>query len=215
MSTIRVSGDSSGYYDLTVPSTAGTNTIDLSKLPTTSAKTLAVDAINHTDGTSAMTISSAGVISQPALPCFHVTKNADQSVSDATIAVVTFESVTDGSDRVINKGGLFANNKFTVTSTTTGVYYFYATLLAESSQNTSDSYLYFRKNGTDQHSMVYPTYNVGSYQWQFTLVGMIELNTASDYVELILDCDQANSAAMNINYHGNYHRTEFGGYKVR
>ena len=89
------------------------------------------------------------------------------------------------------------------------------TLLAESNQNTSDSYLYFRKNGTDQHSMVYPTYNVGSYQWQFTLVGMIELNTASDYVELILDCDQANSAAMNINYHGNYHRTEFGGYKVR
>ena len=33
MSTIRVSGDSSGYFDLTVPSAAGTNTIDLSKLP--------------------------------------------------------------------------------------------------------------------------------------------------------------------------------------
>ena len=33
MSTIRVSGDSSGYYDLTVPSAAGTNSIDLSKLP--------------------------------------------------------------------------------------------------------------------------------------------------------------------------------------
>jgi len=32
MSTIRVSGDSSGYYDLTVPSVAGTNTIDLSKV---------------------------------------------------------------------------------------------------------------------------------------------------------------------------------------
>ena len=33
MSTIRVSGDTSGYFDLTVPSSAGTNTIDLSKLP--------------------------------------------------------------------------------------------------------------------------------------------------------------------------------------
>ena len=31
MSTIRVSGDTSGYFDLTVPSAAGTNTIDLSK----------------------------------------------------------------------------------------------------------------------------------------------------------------------------------------
>ena len=33
MSTIRLSGSSSGYYDLTVPAVAGTNSIDLSKLP--------------------------------------------------------------------------------------------------------------------------------------------------------------------------------------
>ena len=32
MSTIRLSGTSSGYYDLTVPAAAGTNSIDLSKL---------------------------------------------------------------------------------------------------------------------------------------------------------------------------------------
>ena len=68
MSTIRVSGDTSGYFDLTVPSAAGTNTIDLSKLPNTSAKTLAVDAINHTDGTAAMTIDSAGRAVRPQLP---------------------------------------------------------------------------------------------------------------------------------------------------
>jgi len=34
MSTIRVSGDTSGYYDLTVPAAAGTNSIDLSTLVT-------------------------------------------------------------------------------------------------------------------------------------------------------------------------------------
>ena len=33
MSSIRLSGTSSGYYDLTVPAVAGTNSIDLSKLP--------------------------------------------------------------------------------------------------------------------------------------------------------------------------------------
>ena len=33
MSTIRLSGTSSGYYDLTVPAAAGTNSIDLSNLP--------------------------------------------------------------------------------------------------------------------------------------------------------------------------------------
>ena len=33
MSSIRLSGSSSGYYDLTVPAVAGTNSIDLSNLP--------------------------------------------------------------------------------------------------------------------------------------------------------------------------------------
>ena len=33
MSSIRLSGTSSGYYDLTVPAVAGTNSIDLSNLP--------------------------------------------------------------------------------------------------------------------------------------------------------------------------------------
>ena len=33
MSSIRLSGSSSGYYDLTVPAAAGTNSIDLSNLP--------------------------------------------------------------------------------------------------------------------------------------------------------------------------------------
>ena len=78
MSTIRVSGDSSGYYDLTVPSTAGTNTIDLSKLPTTSAKTLAVDAINHTDGTAAITVDSSGRVSRPNTPLVAV-RSVNQS----------------------------------------------------------------------------------------------------------------------------------------
>ena len=42
MSTIRVSGDTSGYYDLTVPSSAGTNTIDLSKLVVRDANDIAI-----------------------------------------------------------------------------------------------------------------------------------------------------------------------------
>ena len=170
--------------------------------------------LQHTNATSAMTISSAGVISQPALPCFHVTKNADQSVTDATIAVITFESVTHGSDNVINQGGLFASNKFTVTSTTTGIYYFYTTLFADSSAATSDSYIYFRKNGSGQLMTVYPAFLGHNYQYQFCLQGMINLDTAGDYVELVIDCDQASSAALQINYNSGYHRTEFGGYKI-
>ena len=83
--------------------------------------------IQHQNGTSAMTVNASGIINEPNKPCFHVTKNQDQTISDATIATVTFESVTDGgeSGTIINKGGLFASSKFTVTAATTGIYFFY------------------------------------------------------------------------------------------
>ena len=32
MSSIRISGDTSGYYDLSVPAVAGTNTIELNRV---------------------------------------------------------------------------------------------------------------------------------------------------------------------------------------
>ena len=93
-------------------------------------------------------------------PCFHVTKNQDQTISDATIAVVTFESVTDGgeSGTIINKGGLFASNKFTVTSLTTGIYCFYYSLFTSSSGTTSDTYSYLRKNGSGQMQTSHPMF---------------------------------------------------------
>ena len=59
MSTIRVSGDSSGYFDLTVPSAAGTNTIDLSKLPVKDASdNLALTSLDVT-GTMRMPNASS------------------------------------------------------------------------------------------------------------------------------------------------------------
>ena len=89
------------------------------------ASILKVNQIQHTNGTSAMTVNASGIINEPNKPCFHVTKNTDQTINDANVNVVTFESVTDGgeSGTIINKGGLFASNKFTVTATTTGIYF--------------------------------------------------------------------------------------------
>ena len=106
------------------------------------ASILKVNTIQDaTNSNTAMTISSGGVISEPNRPCFHVSKTADQSLSDGTVSTITFESITDGGDsgRVINKGGLFASNKFTVTSTTTGIYFFYTNLFAQSSADGTDT----------------------------------------------------------------------------
>ena len=178
---------------------------------------LKVDKIQSVAGTTtAMTIGSDGVINQPNKPCFHVGKNADQSINDATVAVVTFESDTDGGESgvIINRGGLFANNKFTVTSTTTGIYYFYTSLFTQSSAVTSDSYVYFRKNGTTQMQTALPNFSFGTYAYNFQIYGNINLDTAGDYIEVVIDCDQGSGAALNVNYNAGYQRTEFGGYKV-
>ena len=179
--------------------------------------TLKVGTIqDHTNSNTAMTIGSTGVISEPNKPCFHVGKNTDQSINDATVAVVTFESVTDGGESgvIINKGGLFASNKFTVTSTTTGIYYFYTSLYAQSSGDAVDLYVYFRKNGSQQMHTAYPANSTGNYSFMLQTYGLINLSSASDYVEVVIDSDQSGGNALNVNYNSGYHRTEFGGYKV-
>ena len=59
MSTIRLSGSSSGHYDLTVPAVAGTNSIDLSTLP--SKTNLGTSNITHgsNTGDTRFTLNSA------------------------------------------------------------------------------------------------------------------------------------------------------------
>ena len=43
---------------------------------------------------------------------------------------------------------------------------------------------------------------------------VINLDTAGDYVEVVIDCDQNGGNSLLVNYNANYFRTEFGGYKV-
>lgn len=59
MSSIRLQGTSSGYYDLTVPAAAGTNSIDLSTLP--SKTNLGTSSITHgsNTGDTRFTLNSA------------------------------------------------------------------------------------------------------------------------------------------------------------
>tara|TARA_B100000287_G_scaffold168912_1_gene159396 strand:+ start:254 stop:844 length:591 start_codon:yes stop_codon:yes gene_type:complete len=99
MSTIRVSGDSSGYYDLTVPSTAGSNSIDLSKLPVK-------DASNNLTLNGDLTIDGTATNNNPAWSVYNTTQTWISTPHQSTELLVW-----DGEDFDI--GGNFANNKFT------------------------------------------------------------------------------------------------------
>ena len=87
MSTIRVSGDTSGYFDLTVPSAAGTNSIDLSKLPVKDGSNIiAVDGLKHTNGTTAMTLASTGVATIPKIAGMYEHITTKVSTSDGRLS---------------------------------------------------------------------------------------------------------------------------------
>ena len=92
MSTIRVSGDSSGYFDLTVPSAAGTNSIDLSKLPVKDASNIiSVDGLKHTNGTSGIAITSGGIVTHTKIPMLKVGVTNSSSLT-GTQGKIPFDS---------------------------------------------------------------------------------------------------------------------------
>lgn len=179
---------------------------------------LRLDTIAHSGGTNAMTISSSGVISQPTLPIFHVTKSADQSsIADATATLLTFDSITDGSNggRTINQGGLWASNKLTVTASTIGYYWVYTSIYWETSQNvTAECYGYWKKNGSDIQQYCY-TNKTKNTSGMLNSHQVIHLGTAGDYIEFYIYFDNQSSGTTNINQNSvTAQRTNVGGWKI-
>ena len=54
-----------------------------------------------------------------------------------------------------------------------------------------------------------------SYQYMMQGSALINLSSAGDYVEVVIDCDQNSNASLLVNYNANYFRTEFCGFLVR
>ena len=184
--------------------------------------TLKVGTIqDHANSNTAISINSAGVVSEPNRPCFNVLKGTNQTVNDASMTLITFDEVTDGAHggRVINKGGLFSssNSRFTVTATTTGIYYFYVNMLWLATDVAEDHYMTFRKNGT-QMGLIYTTSGYSNNPDYGIVVGnfMLNLDSAGDYCDLAFYGNVSNSGTTQLNSGGTgtNSRFIFGGYKV-
>ena len=184
------------------------------------ASILKVNTIQDaTNSNTALTVSSTGVISEPNRPCFHVTKSADQTVNDSTLTLVTFDEVTDGgnSKRLINVGGGFANNKYTVTEQTKGIYFFYLNLCFSCSDVYYDAYVVWRKNGNTNIQLVQAVFPAASgvLGGTFHMNNLINLDTSGDYVELMAYADVANGGTMNLNQNAvTEPRTDMGWFKI-
>lgn len=183
------------------------------------ASELGVNTIQHTNGTDALTINSGGIITPSQQPIFHVTKSADQTLTDATTTLITFDEVTDGSNggRTINKGGLFANNKLTVTADTVGYYWIYCSLFFQGNQDVADFHGYYKINGSDTQQLVYANAGWGNNLRYGTFQNhqIIHLPNSGDYVELYMYADMASGGTMQINQNSaSIQRTNMGGWRI-
>tara|TARA_B100000287_G_scaffold191981_1_gene181143 strand:+ start:155 stop:685 length:531 start_codon:yes stop_codon:yes gene_type:complete len=160
-----------------------------------------------------------GAVKLTDTPIFHVTKSADQTLTDATHTLITFDEITDGSNsgRTINRGGLFGSNKLTVTAATAGYYFLYTNIYWQSSDTTTgETYGYWRKNGSTKCDILY-----SNAQGLSDTVGVIksaqvvDLTTGGDYVEFYVYMDVANNGTCNINqWDLNNSRTTVGGWLI-
>ena len=180
-----------------------------------------VQNIKYDASTTAMTINSGGVISEPNRPCFNVIKGTNQTINDTSMTQITFDESTDGAHggRVINKGGLFSssNNRFTVTATTTGIYLFYVNILWLATDVAEDHYMAFRKNGT-QMGLIYCNSHYANNPDYGVLTGnfMLNLDSSGDYCDIAFHGNVANGGTTQLNSGGTgtNNRSIFGGYKI-
>jgi len=164
--------------------------------------------------------SASAAVRMPNQPVFNVTKSADQTIPDATLTLVTFDTHVDGgnSGRDINTHGLWANNKLTVTASTAGYYWVYTNIYWESTQDPSgENWGYWRKNGSIIQTRIYtsslnpPAGRNGCLQ----VNQVVDLTTAGDYLELLVYFDNGSSGTTNFNQNTvSLPRTTAGGWLV-
>jgi hypothetical protein len=153
-----------------------------------------VQNIKHTNGNTAMTVNSSGLI-LPKIPILQVAAtNTDQSVSASTDTKVEWETV----ELDTLSGWSTSNHRYT--PTVAGYYLVGGTLRASLSNVHSFISLAISKNGFDtndatdmlrgQFNHQSDTINNGSYPLP---TGLMEMNGSSDYIEIYFKSDEAST----------------------
>jgi Ethanolamine utilization protein EutJ (predicted chaperonin) len=149
--------------------------------------TLKVDTIQHSGGTTGLTIDSSGRILTPARPAFRAydASGADHiELTHAQVNTLPFDTTE------YNIGSHYNTSTYRFTAPVTGVYYFY--LQAYQAKEGAVRYLYIRKNG----STVATSQGAADTNNDVTNVCsvMVQL-TSSDYVtpHIYHSADTANS----------------------
>jgi hypothetical protein len=151
------------------------------------------------------TVTGAGENNSPS---FLVTKTSNQSISNTTNTLVTWQQEVNDSDNA------FSSNKFTVPSGKGGLYFLNTQLRFNSMGDGDEIQIAFKKNGAyefnDGNANQYIVHNMelgGATSIYFQNTAMVNLS-ASDYIEVAVYHNNGGSRDINYTY------SRFSGFKI-
>jgi hypothetical protein len=166
---------------------------------------LQVETISHTNNTTAMTVDTAGRITEPNKPAFQACINNNGWGTVSSGAVMPFDDVSNGN--CFDTGSNFNTSSYRFVAPIVGKYLFNAIIYSFDSDD-SNAFSFY-KNG----SLLIPSPS-GQYQLQFGKTGttdavitgsvIIDLS-ASDYIDL-------RGVGASSDYYGAY--SHFGGHLI-
>lgn len=156
--------------------------------------TLKVQNIQHTNGTSGITLSSGGIITQPTIPCCQLrltTANAQDTSNPYTTTGtdIRFDSIQ------LNQGSCYSESTGRFVAPVAGIYAAECQFLSDNTVTTNHQFT-IMKNGTDSLHHAYNS--VDSQYVELNAHVLVEL-AVSDYITVRL-----NQGAVYIDGNGRF-----------
>ena len=167
--------------------------------------TLKVQEIQHTGGTTGLTINSGGVILQPTKPCFRANKAAgNTSISNNTDTLIAYDT------EFFDIGGYYDHStNYRYTPLVAGKYFILARVyFTYSSAATENLVLSIRKNNS-----VYARnhrYSADELYGSVEVTTLVDMNGSTDY----LDVYGLVTTSSDAKYYANDYYGEFSGYLI-
>ena len=178
-----------------------------------------VDQIHNSSGTSAIDISSNGILSQTKLPFFMVDMVNDQaSIPDDTDTVLNFDERISDPDNIWD----ISNYRLTVDENNKGYWWVTVNLYSNASNNIQNSVLNIQKNGNiyiQSHGKLRASAgsSVSNTEALFSFSGIVDLTSSGDYMDIVgkWDIDSGGTATANTSSSTEPYRTYVCGYRLR
>ena len=192
----------------TIDTRSGTSTMQIGSTNTSTINLgVSGDTVNIPAGVTIANAGTATGFGDTMTPAFSVVKTDDQSISNNTDTIVTFQT------EILDTNGAFASNKFTVPVGTADAKYFIFAQAACNSGNNSDlklAYLNLFVNGSRQAMSAFDARSNQPRLMGMT-VGKVLGLSAGDYVEVYAKVD-TDDAGITID--GSDSQTTFCGFKI-